>query len=125
MREMKHCVWCIDDMRAADCKKMAESPEGDFRQAPRQFPGSGKLPFAMLLLWMIPGNAVFSDSDLCLHCQKQSQVNHKKQFVAVSYTIRSISLSRTATLMRYQFKICARLFAAVLGIPGHFFESSM
>ena len=95
----------VQIMRAADCKKLAESPEGDFRQAPRQFPRSGKLPFAMLLLWMIPGNAVFSDSDVCLHCQNQGQGNQKKKFDAVAHAIRSTSLSRTATLMRYQFKI--------------------
>ena len=32
-REMKYCDWSIDDMRAADCKKLAEKPEGVFRQA--------------------------------------------------------------------------------------------
>ena len=32
-REMKYCDWSIDDMRAADCKKLAEKPEGFFRQA--------------------------------------------------------------------------------------------
>ena len=31
-REMKYCDWSIDDMRAADCKKLAEKPEGVFRQ---------------------------------------------------------------------------------------------
>ena len=32
-REMKYCDWSIDDMRAADCKKLVEKPEGVFRQA--------------------------------------------------------------------------------------------
>ena len=29
-REMKYCDWSIDDMRAADCKKLAKKPEGIF-----------------------------------------------------------------------------------------------
>ena len=33
MQEMEHCIRNCDEMRAADCEKLAESPEGDFRQA--------------------------------------------------------------------------------------------
>ena len=32
-KDVEHCFLHFDDMRAADCKKLAESPEGDFRQA--------------------------------------------------------------------------------------------
>ena len=32
-KDMEHCFLHFDDMRAADCKKLEESPEGDFRQA--------------------------------------------------------------------------------------------
>ena len=30
MQEMEHCIRNCDEMRAADCKKMAESPERGF-----------------------------------------------------------------------------------------------
>ena len=32
VKDMEHCFLNFDDMRAADCRKLAESPEGDFRQ---------------------------------------------------------------------------------------------
>ena len=32
LREMEQCVWCIDDMHAADCKKLSEKAKGLFRQ---------------------------------------------------------------------------------------------
>ena len=35
-KNMEHCFLHFDDMRAADCKKLAESPEGDFRQTQRK-----------------------------------------------------------------------------------------
>ena len=36
-KDMEHCFLHFDDMRAADCKKLAESPKGDFRQAHTPF----------------------------------------------------------------------------------------
>ena len=35
-KDMEHCFLYFDDMRAADCKKLAEKPEGVFRQAKNQ-----------------------------------------------------------------------------------------
>ena len=32
-QDMEQCFRHFDDMRAADCKKLAESPEGGFRHA--------------------------------------------------------------------------------------------
>ena len=34
-KDMEHCFLHFDDMRAADCKILAEKPEGVFRQAKR------------------------------------------------------------------------------------------
>jgi hypothetical protein len=33
---MEHCFLRFDDMRAADCKKLAEKAEGLFRQAKKR-----------------------------------------------------------------------------------------
>ena len=36
VKDMEHCFLHFDDMRAADCKILAEKAEGLFRQAQRQ-----------------------------------------------------------------------------------------
>ena len=33
VKDMEHCFLNFDDMRAEDCKRLAEKPEGVFRQA--------------------------------------------------------------------------------------------
>jgi hypothetical protein len=45
---MEHCVWCFDDMRAADCKNPAKSPEGIFAT----LRGSG-LPLPLFYIFLI------------------------------------------------------------------------
>ena len=52
MQEMEHCVWICDDMHTADCKKLAESPEGDFRHA--------KLPSHVEMAVFLFGNIIDS-----------------------------------------------------------------
>ena len=46
-KDMEHCFLHFDDMRAADCKHLAEKPEGLFRQAQPALYSAGFFLFAV------------------------------------------------------------------------------
>ena len=66
-KDMERCFLNFDDMRAADCRKLAEKPEGVFRQAQNSlYCGTGSFFDELELCRSLCSNAIQNDFILVL-----------------------------------------------------------